>query len=531
MSHRSEPTSEQLSAEHNIASLITQHAQREHPALIAPAGDTQVSISYPQLNAAAARVQQYLSEQGIVPGDRVALSMPNIPLMPALYYGIVASGALCVPVNPLLSGAELTHQLQDSGAKLLLAWEGTRLADEAPSTVPVRNGSVSVQIFSAEAFAQTGSLLAPFHESGAQLAPVAVEPSTPALILYTSGTTGRAKGATLTHANILSNARSCVDAFEFHAEDIVFGGLPLFHAFGQTVSMNAVFAVGATTALLPRFVPADALELLANARVSVLAAVPTMYLALITALEQNPDAARELQGQIRFGISGGAPLPASAHHALDSLIGCPIYEGYGLSETSPVVSFNQKKYGLKIGSVGRAIDGVQVQVRDMDGTVLEPGEAGQLWVGGECVMAGYWNNPQASEAVLDNGWFATGDVARLDEDGNIFIVDRIKDMVLRNGYSVYPREVEDILYTHPAVATAAVVGVPHEQHGEEVVAVIVLREGYDERIVQPALDALAREQLAAYKFPRRYIFVDAMPLGATGKILKKDLRAKLSEKE
>lgn len=493
-------------------------------------------VSYVQLASAAAQVQHHVAALGVERGDRVALSMPNVALMPALYYGIVAAGAICVPLNPLLSGAELEYHLRDSGARVLFAFAGTRLASEATSTVPVKNGSVRCEIFTGG----EGSPVAPFDApadsalsdsvpsatapSAAVLEPVPVAASDPAIILYTSGTTGRPKGATLTHANILSNARSCVSVFGFTAEDVIFGGLPLFHAFGQTVSMNAAFAASATVALLPRFTPDGALNLMERAGVSVLAAVPSMYVSLAATLEAEPERARSLRGRIRFGISGGSPLPAPVHSALKTLIECPVYEGYGLSETSPVVSFNQAEFGMVLGSVGRVLPGVQVQVRCPEGSECAPGVSGQLWVRGENVMAGYWNNPAATAEVFDGEWFATGDVARVDEQGNIFIVDRIKDMVLRNGYSVYPREIEDVLYTHEQVQSVAVLGVPDERVGEEVVAVVMPRLGADEGVLQAELNALARTRLAAYKYPRRYVMVESMPLGPTGKILKRDLR-------
>lgn len=517
--------SEMHDSANNIAYLLAEAASSAgaKAALAIPSSepaDMQL-VSYAQLASAAAQVQRHLEALGVERGDRVALSMPNVALMPALYYGIVAAGAICVPLNPLLSGAELEYHLRDSGAKVLFAFAGTRLASEASSTVLVKNGSVRCEIFTGG----EGSPVAPFDApADTVLEPAPVAASDPAIILYTSGTTGKPKGATLTHANILSNARSCVSVFGFTAEDVIFGGLPLFHAFGQTVSMNAAFAASATVALLPRFTPDGALNLIERAGVSVLAAVPSMYVSLAAALEAEPERARSLRGRIRFGISGGSPLPAPVHAAWKTLIECPVYEGYGLSETSPVVSFNQAEFGMVLGSVGRVLPGVQVQVRCPEGSECAPGVSGQLWVRGENVMAGYWNNPAATAEVFDGEWFATGDVACVDEQGNIFIVDRIKDMVLRNGYSVYPREIEDVLYTHEQVQSVAVLGVPDERVGEEVVAVVMPRPGADEGVLQAELNALARTRLAAYKYPRRYVMVESMPLGPTGKILKRDLR-------
>lgn len=518
------------SSEHNIASLLAERAYSENTALITPTANGIERISYRELANTAAQVQRHLTRLGVREGDRVALSLPNVPLMPALYYGILAAGAICVPLNPLLSAAELEHHIADSGCTVLFTWEGTRLADEAPSTSCVTTGALHLEVLNAASntpFTPAHSGI-PAENEASELTPLPVSGSEPALILYTSGTTGKPKGATLTHENILSNAHSCVSVFDFTHQDTIFGGLPLFHAFGQTVCMNAALCAGAAIALLPRFTPAGALSLIESARVNVLAAVPSMYVALAAALAVDPDTAGRLYGRTRFGISGGSPLPEPAHRALKKLIGCPIYEGYGLSETSPVVCFNQEQFGLVIGSVGRVLPGVRVQVRDTHGAPVGSGERGQLWIAGQNVMTGYWNNPAATEDVFDGEWFASGDIACMDDQGNIYIVDRIKDMVLRNGYSIYPREIEDVLYLHPQVAAAAVIGVPDDLVGEEVVAVIIPNGQVDTGVLEGELDALARTRLAAYKHPRRYLFVADLPLGPTGKVLKRELRAQLN---
>ena len=349
------------SARHNIAFLLAEAVASEAapwPALVLPTADSNegmLTVSYAELASAAAGVRRHLVALGVEPGDRVALSMPNVPLMPALYYGIVAHGAICVPLNPLLSGPELEYHLRDSGAKVLFAYEGTRLAEEASSTVSIKSGSVHCEILGSV----SASALAPFDELELHLSPVPVDAQDPAIILYTSGTTGRAKGATLSHANILSNARSCVEVFGFTADDMIFGGLPLFHAFGQTVSMNATFAAQATVALLPRFTPNQALDLMESAGVSVLAAVPSMYVSLAALMAEQPERRDRLRGAVRFGISGGSPLPAPVHEAWKRLADCTVYEGYGLSETSPVVSFNQATFGMVLGSVCRYKYGMQ----------------------------------------------------------------------------------------------------------------------------------------------------------------------------
>ncbi|WP_421083403.1 AMP-binding protein [Rothia nasimurium] len=505
--------------EHNLAAVLSARFADENPALTWAGG----CLSYRQLVALTGSARDFLKRAGVESGDRVALALPNVPAMVALYYATLSLGAVAVPLHPLLAAREVAYQVQDAGARLLLAGSGTRVAEEAPQAQAEVGEATTVEVLALDTDFGA-AVLDPWQ-------PEAVEPSAPAVLLYTSGTTGAPKGATLTHANMLSNATTCVDVFGFSSSDVIFGGLPLFHAFGQTVSMNAVVAAGASIALLPRFTPGGAAQLCASAGVTVFAAVPTMYSALASYLATDPALAKKLRGQVRFGISGGAALPASVHADIENLAAFPIYEGYGLSETAPVVSFNQAEFGLVIGSVGRPLPGVQVQIRDRAGTPLPAGEPGQLWVKGPNVMAGYWGNPEATAAVMDGDWFATGDVARLDSEGNIFIVDRLKDMILRNGNSVYPREIEDVLYTHPQVRLAAVIGQPSESVGEEVVAVVVPREELDaegQAELVASLDSLAQQQLAAYKYPRRYLLKTELPLGPTGKILKRVLAESLN---
>ncbi len=493
-------------SENNLASLLAVG----EPGNLALCGQNR-EITYEELNQLVAAGRDWLTDRGVQPGDRVALSLPNVAPMPVFYYALLSLGAIVVPLNPLLSAREVSFHLENSGARLLVGWQGTRAEQEKEA----------IETEAELVFIGPDSRLEPSQKSWE---PVPVYADEPAVLLYTSGTTGKPKGATLTHRNLLSNARTVAETFIYTPEDVFFGGLPLFHAFGQTVSMNAVFAAGATIALLARFTPADAAALCESAGVSVLAAVPSMYGALAKHLEDRDVSG--LHGSIRFGISGGSALPASVHEDFNRLLDCPIYEGYGLSETSPVVTFNQARFGLVVGSVGRPLPGVEVAVRAESGVELPSGKPGQLWVRGENVMAGYWQDDAATAASFDGDWFATGDIARIDDEGNVYIVDRIKDMILRNGYSIYPREIEDVIYTHPGVHLVAVVGKPSDRVGEEVCAVLVPKSELDlpqqEQLVAE-LDELCRTKLAAYKYPRQFKIVSELPLGPTGKILKREL--------
>ncbi|MFW0179340.1 AMP-binding protein [Rothia sp. P7208] len=499
----------------NVANLLLSHTHLDRHALLYQG----TVLSYRQLQERVVRAQIELRELGVGYQTPVALCLPNIVAMPVYYYAIISLGAVCIPLNPLLSEREVQYHLEDSGAQLLIAWEGSRVVTEQVSFAGVQQ-----HIVDAQAFVSPSDMgIATLEDVAAEL--VQVSPQHPAVILYTSGTTGKPKGAILTHHNLLSNATTVAEFFDYTAEDVFFGGLPLFHSFGQTVSMNAVFAAGASVALLPRFTAESAIELCVQAKVSIIAAVPSMYAAISATLEGQESSA--LMGNIRYGISGGSPLLASTHADFYQLVGCHILEGYGLSEASPVVSFNQPSRPPVIGSVGTALTGIQVQVRDNSGELLPVGVPGQLWVSGPNVMLGYWNNVEATSQVLSEGWLATGDVATIDEQGNIFIVDRLKDMILRHGYSVYPREIEDVIATHPRVRMVAVVGRKDVRVGEEIYAFILPRQrcSQDEQeVLCKEVERLCSQQLAVYKRPRHYRVVDSLPLGATGKVLKRELR-------
>jgi long-chain acyl-CoA synthetase len=338
------------------------------------------------------------------------------------------------------------------------------------------------------------------------------------VILYTSGTTGHPKGAELTHGNLISNTEvSRADIVRAQPDDVIFGGLPLFHVFGQTVALNVAVAAGACLTLLPRFDAEHALQIIAGHGVTVFEGVPTMYVALL----HQPDRADYDVSALRMCISGGAALPVEVLRGFEAAYGVPVLEGYGLSETSPVASFNHPGRERKPGSIGTPIRDVELRLVDELDHEVPPGEVGEIVIRGPNVMKGYWQRPEATKDALRSGWFHTGDLARVDEDGYFYIVDRKKELIIRGGYNVYPREIEEVLYEHPAVAEAAVIGVPHPSLGEEVAAAVALKPGAD--VSAEDLRAYVKGQVAAYKYPRHLWLVDELPKGATGKVQKRDI--------
>ncbi|NUO55891.1 MAG: long-chain fatty acid--CoA ligase [Hamadaea sp.] len=495
----------------NLAANLTASAAEFPDQVAVKLGDR--TLTFAELDDASARFAGYLRLTGVQPGDRVGLMLPNVPEFAVLYYGILRAGAVVVPMNPLLKAREIDYYLDDSGAAGMLAWH--TVADEAAQGAH-RADSVSL-IIDPERFARELSTYDPVPEV------VERAGDDTAVILYTSGTTGRPKGAELTHDNLTRNvdvtARTLLD---LGPSDVVFGGLPLFHSFGQTVALNTAVAAGATLVLVARFEPQAALELLATEQATVFAGVPTMYGALLQAAAGTDV---ELPS-LRICVSGGAALPVELLHRFEARFGVAILEGYGLSETSPVACFNHPDRPRKAGTIGTPIAGVEMKVVSLPGEDgvrrdLGDGEVGEIAIRGHNIMKGYWQRPEATAEAIVDGWFHSGDLGRRDADGYYSIVDRAKDMVIRGGFNVYPREVEEVLYEHPAVGEAAVLGMPHRTHGEEVVAVVVLRPGAT--ATPEELRDHVKAQLAAYKYPRHVWIVDALPKTATGKILKREI--------
>jgi long-chain acyl-CoA synthetase len=457
-------------------------------------------LTYRGLDERSARIAGLLREHGIVAGDRVAVMLPNLPEFAVIYYGILRAGGVVVPMNPLLKEREVAHYLGDSGAKLIFAGSGAEL--------PPGTGHIAVD----DGFDR---LLDAYPE----MSLVDRSGDDTAVILYTSGTTGRPKGAELTHANLTSNADvTATDLVQVGPQDVIFGGLPLFHSFGQTCGLNTAVRVGASLTLVSRFTPERALEVMARDRVTVFEGVPTMYVALLA----SPERTNHDLSALRVCVSGGAALPVEVLRGFEADFGCVILEGYGLSETSPVASFNHPHRVRKPGSIGTPIRGVEMRILGTDGTEVPVGEVGEIAIRGANLMRGYWGRPDATAEAVPDGWFRTGDLARADEDGCYFIVDRKKELIIRGGYNVYPREIEEVLYEHPAVAEAAVIGVPDASLGEEIGAAVVLRP--DAKVHVDEIREFVKARVAPYKYPR-YVWLEyALPKGPTGKILKREIR-------
>jgi long-chain acyl-CoA synthetase len=466
-------------------------------------------LTYKQLDERSALVAGLLAALRVEAGDRVALMLPNIPEFAMLYYGVLRAGAVVVPMNPLLKAREVEFYLCDSGAKQMFGWHST--AGEADK------GAEAAGAHFVPVAADTLDRLLAGHAPVVAVTDRADDDT--AVILYTSGTTGRPKGAELTHANLRRNtAVSASTLFQLEPNDVVMGCLPLFHSFGQTCGLNAVVGSGACLTLVPRFDPGKALEVIQRDRVTVFEGVPTMYAALLN----HPQRREYGVGSLRVCVSGGAALPVEVLRGFEEAFGCIILEGYGLSETSPVASFNHPGRQRKPGSIGTPIEGVEIRVVDPVGEDVPVGAVGEIAIRGHNVMKGYWRQQEATRAAIPDGWFRTGDLARQDDDGYLFIVDRKKDLIIRGGYNVYPREIEEVLYEHPAVAEVAVIGIPHATLGEEVGAAVVLKPAAEATAAE--LRAFCKQRVAAFKYPRHVWLEAALPKTATGKLLRREVQ-------
>jgi long-chain acyl-CoA synthetase len=510
-------------------SVLLEDAARETPDRDAVVfGDLRLSYSF--VDAVANQVANLLRSRGVRPGDKVALSSPNLPYFPMVYFGALKAGAVVVPLNVLLKPREIGYHLSDSDAKAFFCFEGTPqlpLGETGHAGFQQAEGCEHFFLLPANPAAAESPI------EGAELfwAALAGQPDTfdtertegtdTAVIIYTSGTTGQPKGAELTHGNLLMNAMVDDTLFARTPHDTSLVTLPLFHIFGQTCVMNVGFYRRGTLVMQPRFDAKEAVELLVKEKVTIFAGVPTMYWALLSDDTSAEDVAA-IRENLRVAVSGGAALPMEVIKGVRDKFGMNVLEGYGLSETSPVCSFNRPDRPTKPGSIGLPVWGVEMKLVNDEWKDVEGEGPGEIAVRGHNIMKGYYNRPEATAEAIKDGWFRTGDVARRDEDGYYYIIDRSKDMIIRGGYNVYPRELEEVLMTHPDVSLAAVVGVPHPSHGEEVKAYIIRKPGAT--VTEDELIAWGKEQFANYKYPRIVEFRDELPMTATGKILKRELR-------
>jgi long-chain acyl-CoA synthetase len=477
-------------------------------------------LSYAELQMAVDRLAHGLVELGVEAGDRVALFLPNIPAFVISYLATVKVGAIAVSINTMLTTEEIDHVLGDSGARLMFT-----TADLLPRVERLLGtGIVAERVILAEGvapgFRQMDELGA---RDGGPFAAREVEHDHPAAILYTSGTTGKQKGATLSHGNVVSNMYATSHALRMDPEDRLLLFLPLFHCFGQNFIMNAAFTSGATLVLHRRFVPEEILRSIADNGVTMCFAVPTIYIGLL-----NADVPPGALAGIRYYFSAAATMPVEIAHRWQERFGRPICEGYGLTETSPFASYNHE-WHHRPGSVGTPIEMVEIKVVDAEDKDVDQGEWGEILIKGPNVMLGYWNRPEESAETLRGGWFHTGDIGYLDADGYVYLVDRVKDMINVGGFKIWPREVEEVLYQHPAIKECAVVGVPDPLKGEIAKAVVVLHPGRE--VTDDEIAGYCREHLAVYKVPQEFELAAELPKSATGKILKRVLRDQASPVE
>ena len=518
----------------NLSSVL-EHTARLTPDRVAVSFASQ-NLTYAQLDATADRVAAGLHELGIRAGDHVALSCPNLPWFPIAYFGILKAGAVVVPLHVLLKPREIAYHLRDSHAKACLAFEGT---DELPLGTMAKAGCAEAGcplfvILPRDPKAlPAGELTLPgIMRDAASFEAPRRDPSDTAVILYTSGTTGSAKGAELTHANMVSKAVTTHDmlapalAGGNGDQNVTLVTLPLFHSTAQTCQMNAGLYGGFRLVLMPRFDAAAVLDAFTREQVGCWIGVPTMYWGLLQHARTAQVDVSRAAASLRVCVSGGAPMPVEVLHDFERTFNARVLEGYGLSETAPVVAFNQLQRPSRPGTVGLPIFGVEIRCVDDHDRPVPAGERGEVVVRGPNVMKGYYDRPEATAEAMRGGWFRTGDIGQFDADGYLSIVDRKKDMILRGGFNVYPREIEEVLMTHPAVSLAAVIGVPDERLGEEVKAFVVLKP--NAAVTSDELVHWGREQMAAFKYPRTVEIRQSLPIGATGKVIKRELRTAFS---
>ncbi len=490
--------------------------------------------SYLEFDQSVAAFAGSLKELGVEKGDHVAFLLSNTPHFLISLYATMRLGAIAVPINPIYTPDEIAYIVNNSDAKVLVALDALLpLIEKAHHALPAIKSYVICETDSStlEKMAQLPeavkdkvySFTILLGKSTAFTEFAEVEANDNAVILYTSGTTGKPKGAMLTHQNLYSNARDVGQYLQIGANDRVIATLPVFHVFALTVVVNAPLLQGATIILVPRFNPAEVFDAIKTHKASVFAGVPTMF----NFMNQLPDVDPADFASVRLAVSGGSAMPVALLHSFEDKFKVRISEGYGLSEASPVTCFNPIDRERKAGSIGTSIINVENKVVNELGEEVAANEVGELIVRGPNVMKGYYKMPEETAATIRDGWLYTGDLARIDEEGYFYIVDRKKDMIIVGGYNVYPREVEEVLFAHPAVLEAAVVGLPDPDFGEEVSAYVVLK---DQSVSKEELKAYCSEHLAKYKVPKQIEMLEELPKNTTGKILRRSLKDQAMQK-
>ncbi|MEO7539264.1 MAG: long-chain fatty acid--CoA ligase [Pyrinomonadaceae bacterium] len=522
----------------NLASIIAHHARLtpDNEAVIWE----DVRMTFGELDKLSNRVAHAITDMGIGHGDKVALICPNLHLFPIVYYAIMKAGAAVVPLSVLFTPREIAYHLNDSDAKAVFVYEGTA---ELPLAQTVKEGFDQVpscehlvvmtkDLFGQSPLAGHPTLTEISYDRPEIFQVYPTRAVDTCAILYTSGTTGQPKGAELTHMNLLTNVTSTwlthmpVLDFTDGVQKTCLITLPLFHTTGQTVQMNTNLYGGCRVVLLPRFEPRMALDTMVREKVNFWVGVPTMYWSILKFIDENEYDIARIADNMRVCTSGGAPMPVEVMKAFEERFGVRVMEGYGLSETSPLATFNHFARPSKPGTVGQPIFGVEVKCFDDNDDEVPGGQRGEVVIRGSNVMKGYYKRPEATVEAFRGGWFHTGDIGIVDDEGYLAIVDRKKDMILRGGYNIYPRELEEVMITHPAVSLCAVIGVPCERLGEEVKAFVVLKQGHDLTVEE--FTKWCRGQFAANKYPRHVEFRTELPIGGTGKILKRQLREEVA---
>ena len=511
----------------SLTVLLEDSARNAPEKLAVICGDAE--FTYAEIDAKANQVANALKEIGIERGDKVALSCPNLPFFPIIYFGILKTGAVVVPLNVLLKGREIAYHLADSDAKAYFCFQGAPDLPMSEYGFDGFNQTETCEHFilintdrAAKSSGENSKIFTEFVEKQpTDFVSALTNADDTAVILYTSGTTGQPKGAELTHLNMILNARLSDTMYEKFENDVHLIALPLFHSFGQTVQMNAGFYNQATIVLLPRFSPESALATMEKYSVTIFAGVPTMYWALLNFREADKFDTAKIASNLRLCNCGGSPMPVEVLKGFEEKFNTKIIEGYGLSETSPVAVFN-KTDSARAGSIGFPVWGVEIRIVDEKGADVPDGEPGEIVIRGHNVMKGYYNKPEATAAAIKKGWFYSGDIGKRDAEGYLYVSDRVKDMILRGGFNVYPREIEEVLMTHKAVSLCAVIGVPCAESGEEVKAFIVKKENVP--ATETEIIEWCRANMAGYKYPRFVEFRETLPMTATGKILKRELR-------